>query len=407
MPGARALHGLLPPLENVPLSATGRPLRRPREEEPNEDELERARAAVRRDRALAQATVAREQAGAVMTFEELAEKLQELEQKKNAGELNEQQYRDKKAKAQRQYDNGVRQRTVREINGIPPDESAEEREGIDQQARLLLTARDFMRAEAGVSGDTAAVNEVVRCCMRFAHVDKLPRPYDFSNMAVALDPYLWIGVFEIVGLEESDLTNKFGTRDGRCKLVREYENLVETALTRKHLDGTIDSAPSETAKAALRRVSTVLAQLARVWSSTDATTPVDEFLTRWMPLLDGAKKDVRDVIYPDFIQRVQGLDEAREYRSALSLEDVPSFVAGAMEIVRRRPVSRVPVVERQQTRREAETGVSNGSGSGTRKRTHHKTPVTYDATKHDIVTDRLGQQYVHDKATKKRLGRKM
>lgn len=404
----RAVRGrddLLPPVATTALSSTGRALRRTRTDDVDDDELERARGAVRRVRGATVRSKLEQGQPRIVTLEELQERLAYLNEKLEAKEIAEDVYRSKVERARSDFELATRQKLLRELEGAAPaaadQEAAEVSAEIDKEARLLLSAREFLREERD-DADPLRDNDVVRSCLRAAQMpaDKCPAPFDFSNPAVALNPYLWVAAFELMRVEEEDLQPRFGSRSVRGRLQREWTTFVVDYLTVKVNE--VESKPSAIAHAAIDRVGNSMLQLAKVWAMTDTSTTAALFLERWSTLMQQAEKDIRDVIYADLVARTRGEDEKEEYLAAIVMRDTPAFVSSALEVVRRRPIARA------QTRRAGRSDGGERQSSGGRRRGNRggRGAVAYDESKHSLVTDRVGTVYVHDKFSKKRLGRK-
>lgn len=270
----------------------------------------------------------------------------------------------------------------------------EDEEEVEKAAADLLGVRAYVhdlmtKALPALSSDTSVAGQ----CMKAAGVAQLPLPTDFSNPGISLNPWLWPVVIDL-HVRPEDLKDPFSTSSRRGgKLRKEFEAAVLESITHK-VHGEIRSEPSTTEKNAVRTLSAHLCQIAAHWLSGQEPSAT-AFLDRWSSLLEESKSIVTGSIMPSMIARLVGEAEANEFaaKSLLDTHTLPPFVSGVLEGVMRRP--RFGHRERLQIDDEE---------SPRRARAAKK--IKYDPTVHSLIDDR-GHQIVVEKATGRRLGRKM
>jgi hypothetical protein len=266
-------------------------------------------------------------------------------------------------------------------------ESTDDEQGVEAQTDNLLAVRDYVldvmrRENPSLDVSPAGI------CMRAAGLTVLPSPLDFTNLAVSLQPMLWPIVIDL-HVHADDLREDFSAKTSGGKLQRAFIRQVELALTKE------DNEPSKEEKDAIRSLSEILCQVASHWLAghEDSAT---SFLARWAPLLESAKRLVREKITTAMVTRLLGVEDASEVKARTYLDPsaLPPFIGNVVEATLKRP--------RFVTR---EGKLANVDRSDSTQRQRNKKFVEYDEGKHELITIN-GQEIVTCKNTKARLGRR-
>lgn len=231
--------------------------------------------------------------------------------------------------------------------------------------------------------------------------EPLPTPLGWSNPAYLLDPYLWPVLWQRQDITSKDLRSKFDDEQTGGKFAEHLRRQLDEFMSPS---GSDSSAPiSEAAVEAQKRVIEMHLTMVANWDLLAEACTTEEFFNRHQRLILSVKQDVR-VLYGDLVRRLRSEEEGDYLLSITStwLERAPAFIAPHIGDLNRRPFARYAKGRSDDQHRSGR----GGSGGGKSKKKKNAVGVTFDGAKHELRKDATGVEYIHDRASGRRLGRK-